>query len=139
MCTRCSKREARIGLRSCQICADSATRYRQSGRGRRNDVLWRQRNPDYGKYYNLAKVHQLTPEGFKQLWDSQQGLCALCEESLEGTAIHIDHNHACCSSTRKNCGKCRRGILHRRCNQAIGLLGDSAERCQKAADYLRRF
>lgn len=62
----------------------------------------------------------------------QGGQCAICRvdlSSLPPSAIHADHCHA--TGTQ-------RGVLCRKCNIAIGLLGDDPQRLRKAADYLER-
>ena len=71
-------------------------------------------------------------EEFEGMVKLQNGLCALCFLPL-GTDTKnwcLDHNH----ETKKN-----RGILHRKCNVGIGLLGDDVGMLEKAVAYLRRF
>jgi hypothetical protein len=66
---------------------------------------------------------------------------ALCHEPFEeGQRICADHDHNCCpaqpDATAKTCGKCIRGLLHARCNSAVGIvetLGDAVK------EYLSQF
>ena len=55
----------------------------------------------------------------------QKGLCAICEKP--GILV-LDHDHR----TKKP-----RGLIHRKCNSAIGLLGDNFELLVKAAKYIQ--
>lgn len=57
----------------------------------------------------------------------QGGKCAIC--GAEPRHLHWDHDHAT--------GKLR-SLLCPLCNRGIGQLGDSPERCDAAASYLRR-
>ena len=49
--------------------------------------------------------------------------------------LTVDHDHQCCAGA-KSCGTCVRGFLCRRCNSAIGLLGDDPHRMIAAFVYL---
>ena len=79
----------------------------------------------------LFKKYGLTAAAFDVLLESQEGRCAICRTPLvaEGCRTHVDHEHVT--------GKVR-GILCGCCNRGIGQLGDSIERVQSAADYLKR-
>lgn len=55
--------------------------------------------------------------------------CAICGGTEPGRRLAIDHDH--------DTGLVR-GLLCRKCNGAIGLLGDSADRLEAALAYLRR-
>lgn len=71
-----------------------------------------------------------TPEQFGQQFTTQGGKCALCGEAFDdtrgGKAV-ADHCHVT--------GR-RRGILHSRCNLAVGQYEKYAERCKS---YLEKF
>jgi hypothetical protein len=51
--------------------------------------------------------------------------------------LHLDHDHACCSSL-PTCGQCNRGLLCDRCNRGIGFLQDNPATLRRLADYLER-
>lgn len=79
----------------------------------------------------------ITREEFDAFLDSQNGCCAICNESFGEVAPHIDHDHACCP--RENaCGKCVRGLLCGDCNRGLGCYRDNPERLLNAALYLER-
>jgi hypothetical protein len=80
----------------------------------------------------LLQKYGLTLEQYDQMIKDQKGLCLLCHEPLfdEVRKPVVDHSH----KTEEV-----RGILHARCNTAIGMLRDSPERCRLAAEYLERF
>jgi Recombination endonuclease VII len=65
----------------------------------------------------------LTREDFDQLLEAQCCRCAMCATPFEeGQPIFIDHNHACCPTEKRSCGRCRRGLLCLRCNTALGYI-----------------
>lgn len=71
------------------------------------------------------KRYGLTPEAYDVLLEVHGGRCALCSD----TRVCVDHDHLT--------GRIR-GLLCRKCNSGLGLLGDDLNRIQAAADYLRR-
>jgi hypothetical protein len=72
---------------------------------------------------------------FTNLYEKQHGLCAICSVPLKiefglgkgGTKLCVDHNH--------QTGKVR-GLLCKRCNTGLGVLGDTAEQLNKAISYI---
>lgn len=82
---------------------------------------------------------KLTSAQYYKMLTDQDG-CAICgvESCSTGRRFAVDHDHACCPGT-KSCGECVRSLLCQRCNQAIGLLNDDADRIRRAADYLDRW
>jgi hypothetical protein len=76
----------------------------------------------------IRRAYGMSPEDFENLWDAQNGLCAICSIPLgEGYRCHIDHNHA----TNKI-----RGLLCKACNNGIGFLKDDPALLRKAAIYI---
>jgi hypothetical protein len=65
------------------------------------------------------------------------GICFACGEQTD--ALAIDHDHSCCSSSRKVCGDCVRGLLCRGCNQALGFVHDDIDRLRGLVAYLERW
>ena len=91
---------------------------------------WKLKNPSKRREYTLRQ-YGLTPEGFQELIQKQQGNCAACGEPLaDPRKTHVDHCH--------KTGKVR-GVLCLRCNTALGLLDDSPEKAERLAEYLRGF
>lgn len=80
-------------------------------------------------------AHGITDEQYQDLLVKQGGVCAICKQPE--TARHkrtgrvhnltVDHDHTT---------GVVRGLLCRRCNNAIGWLDDDYERAQAAANYL---
>jgi hypothetical protein len=67
--------------------------------------------------------------------------CPVCEGKLDSDAtgidgIAVDHDHECCSGHR-SCGKCVRGLLHKRCN--LGHLKDDPKLLHNKAAYLEKW
>lgn len=84
----------------------------------------------------LLDRYGITREQYQEKLEQQDGHCAICPATPEevGT-LCVDHDHSCCPGP-KTCGKCLRGLLCPRCNTAIGLLDDNADRMQNAAVYV---
>lgn len=60
------------------------------------------------------------------------GQCAIC--SKIGPRV-VDHDRTCCPGAR-SCTKCRRGLLCRTCNMALGLFRHSIANLEAASAYL---
>lgn len=79
----------------------------------------------------LRLNYGITMEEYEVLKESQENKCAICD--TEGTfekRLVIDHDHTTGYVRQLLCDNCNRGI---------GLLGDDANRLQKATDYLKHF
>lgn len=88
----------------------------------------RQASPSYRARklaWERAHKYNITHEAFTLLFAMQGGHCALCP----ATKVGVDHNHRT---------GCVRGLLCKKCNSGIGMLGDDLRSVQFAADYLRR-
>lgn len=86
----------------------------------------RVRQPDEGRK-NVLRNYGLTLSDYDDMFESQQGVCAICSTSQEGS-LHVDH----CHSTQVV-----RGLLCGRCNRALGLLDDDVEKFQQSINYLK--
>lgn len=75
----------------------------------------------------LKLKYNITIEQYKNLLLSQDFLCAICGTQMEEKDICIDHCHTT--------GKVR-GLLHRTCNAAIGLLKEDINILANAISYL---
>lgn len=82
-----------------------------------------------------ASVYGLPVDVIARLMD--QAECSACGVELTAESRRLDHDHSCCPG-RRSCGKCFRGVLCAGCNLALGHAGDSVERLEKLAAYLRR-
>jgi len=70
----------------------------------------------------LKHRYGITPTQYDAMLADQGGVCKICK----GDVIHhknfsVDHDHTCCPGAR-SCGKCVRGLLCIRCNNALGWL-----------------
>lgn len=85
----------------------------------------------------LIRRYNITFEDFQKLLKSQGFACAVCGSLDSGTREwSIDHDHKCCPTPAKSCGKCIRGILCGACNCGLGYFKDDPNRLQAAINYL---
>ena len=113
--------------RTCKSCSDEQRRIRKA-----EDP---EKASKDSRRWNLNRRYDMTQESFNELYESQGGLCAICEVSL-ADSMHVDHDHSCCTG-ENTCGKCVRGLLCMSCNTGLGKFRDSRELLLKAAEYLR--
>lgn len=92
--------------------------------------------------YYLKRHYGITTADYERILKDQGGGCAIChvapEESTHGSSrkyLHVDHDHSCCSAT-VSCGRCVRGLLCGRCNNAIGHFNDDRPLIRSALAYL---
>jgi hypothetical protein len=91
----------------------------------RRPTVWEEPKPTGPAKYGL------TPAQYEELWAGQDGRCAVCRSALVKAGMkscNIDHCHAT--------GRVR-GILCRRCNWGMGILGDDPDLLEAGAAYLR--
>lgn len=91
-----------------------------------------------GERRRLMRRYGLTVEQHDALLKKQGGVCAICRQpdtEKKGNLV-VDHDHQCCPKKDRSCGKCVRGLLCHKCNQAIGCLSDDVPTILRAADYL---
>lgn len=79
------------------------------------------------KKFVLKKKYGLTLEQYQQMFENQNGKCAICQEEEKGRLLPVDHDHSN--------GKVR-GLLCGNCNRGLGLFKDNKDLLQKAANYL---
>jgi len=112
----------------CKNCDKSAgTLYRK---------LHKERDRTNRKWERLNRLYGLSKEQYLNLWESQSGKCAICDNTLsEGWTKRQDKFRAVvdhCHNTRKV-----RGLLCTMCNKGVGLLGDTSNLVYKAYEYLK--
>lgn len=115
-----------------------AWREKNPGRTTKNIRAWQKRNPDRHRRNAMWTKYRIE---FDALWDFQKGLCAACGQPMvkggrKMDSVCVDHDRRCCPESG-SCGKCVRGLIHWRCNLALGHAGDSVELLRKAAAYLK--
>jgi hypothetical protein len=103
------------------------------------NAAWKERNPEQVR--ELARQQNrkrnLNSYGWSlEMWEGalkeQKNCCAVCRFPFtEGNGPCADHEHTVPPKPR--------GILHRSCNSALGMLKDSVEICESAVEYLRKW
>jgi len=79
----------------------------------------------------------ITHEQFLDMLEAQGNGCAICKtQTPDGYGWCLDHDHACCPTPARSCGKCVRAVLCGRCNSALGLIKESRETAMAMALYI---
>jgi hypothetical protein len=76
----------------------------------------------------LKQKYGISNNDYKQLQDSQENKCAICNRKQNNKRLAVDHNH--------KTGKVR-GLLCEKCNRALGMFCDDIYLLEKAATYLK--
>lgn len=83
------------------------------------------------KWRNIKNSYGLTKEQFFDMFDTQDGKCALCKKPFPGMSrneLHIDHCHET---------NIVRGLLCMQCNVGLGMLGDNEAGITQALAYVK--
>src|SRR5690242_1593712 len=132
----------------CKTCGDPVYTYNSKARGVRSfDVclvcLNTQRRANYDparqRGYSLKKRYGLTEADFQRRLAAQGGCAACGSTTTDGKYWHVDHDHSCCDTQARSCGKCIRAILCHGCNTALGNVKDDKARLVKLIAYLEGF
>ncbi len=126
LCPSCGETEVakfyqdKSGKRTNAYCRDChKTRCKERWHARSWVDRWSSRAYKYG----------VTPQFLLDLYDKQEGKCALCEaEPQTERGLHVDHCHA----TQRV-----RGLLCHGCNTGIGALKEDPKIFSKAISYLK--
>lgn len=112
----------------CKPCYNS---YQADMRAKNPEQIRKSWRKAHSKYYSTDKRRNktlrgygLTEETYNQIFDSQEGLCKICQRKLP---LVVDH----CHSSSKI-----RGLLCDRCNVGLGCFGDDVDRLRQAVVYL---
>lgn len=103
-------------LSSCRTCRSQHTKN------------WQKNNPVKYKAKQKQFKYGITPEREAALYVEQAGVCAICGTRPPGPLV-IDHDHK---------SGIIRGLLCRRCNAGLGLLGDNLTALSHALKYLKQ-
>ena len=115
-------------------------RKRDYQRKRRKDPALRRKDLAVVRRSKLKRFG-ITQEQYNEISKKQHGRCALCKKpetsKRNGRILNlaVDHDHRCCPGNQ-SCGKCIRGLLCVRCNNALGLVDDNIELLKAFIDYL---
>lgn len=115
-CRLCKNERLRLGR------LDPATRERYLARDRCRARTPGRRGARYG----------LTAEQFVELVGD-----GMCQAGCGRVGTDVDHDHGCCPSKNRACGRCVRGWLCHPCNTAEGYLR-TPEAARGLADYMER-
>jgi hypothetical protein len=92
---------------------------------------WSLRNPDKVKQQRrktrLKTKYGLTEESYAEMFNQQNGLCALCGETEPTKKLAVDHCH--------ETGKLRK-LLCTNCNTVLGKVHDNVDLLRKMVNYL---
>ena len=82
--------------------------------------------------YFLEYNHGVDWDTYIRMYESQDGNCACCGDTLDmyAKSTVLDHDHETGLA---------RSILCSRCNAAAGMVQESSERAMKLFEYLRKF
>ena len=78
----------------------------------------------------IKRTYDFTFEQYEQMYDAQNGKCAICESRIGNSRtgrLFVDH----CHTTNKV-----RGLLCSNCNHGLGQFKDSPKLLQRAIEYL---
>lgn len=98
-----------------------------SEKNRMTNKKWTDNNKDRTRAGHLKRKFGITVSEYQEMFDVQNGKCAICGKDDNGKSLSVDHNH--------NTGKVR-GLLCRKCNTGIGLFNDNISLIYKAVRYL---
>lgn len=111
--------------------AQRSKKHRAENREACNATASRYYRTPHGKakrqQYLLKHEYDLTVEQYQTMVSEQGGCCAICLRPER--RLHVDHEHST--------GRVR-GLLCKKCNMGIGLLGDSPAVLTAAAVYLEK-
>ena len=132
-----------LGRKQCATCKEwkGVTRFGISSRspdGRRGrcDDCRTELEKTEDKYLNRkAILYNTSVDRLREIYESRDGTCHSCGTPDTITAIHVDHDHACCPG-RTSCGECVRGMLCSTCNRILGLARDEVEVLNNLIAYL---
>lgn len=79
--------------------------------------------------WSLKSNYGITPAQFTQMWEEQNGVCAICCNGNNHRGLQVDHDHST--------GKVR-ALLCNSCNTALGLAKDDIGRLMEMIHYLER-
>lgn len=107
--------------------------------------VWQLANMDKVRAINTKckyKRYGITSERFEKMLVDQDNKCAICRTEFNNskryTTPHIDHDHSCCPTNLRCCGKCVRALLCGPCNQFLGRIKDNITIADNIGYYLRK-
>lgn len=108
----------------CKACRNAQNRASYRQLKARGGLTPEQKRKKRG--YMLNYCHGLTNDQYEAGYLLRGGLCDICQQQLP---LDVDHDHVT--------GRLR-GLLCRKCNNALGLFSDDTDRLKRAVDYLMK-
>lgn len=101
----------------------------------------RVRGCDRAGQYGMCNKHAVRATRFGLSWDDlatlmANGMCEAC--GFEGLDLDIHHDHSCCDTAGRSCGKCVVAYLCGPCNTSAGMVKDDPARLRALADLIER-
>ena len=102
----------------CKICTGERVKKRH------------EENPERTRNNDLKRNYGITLNEHTQMYDEQNGVCAICKNEGDGKwkKLCVDHDH--------KTGKVRQ-LLCRNCNMVLGQVGDNINILQSMIEYLQ--
>lgn len=129
----------------CRACARVKNRawaasnpnHREKNRARLADLY----RDDPRRYldYRYRSLFGIGLDVYEDMLAEQGGGCAICGHvpTADEPRLAVDHDHACCPTPKKSCGRCVRGLLCASCNHGLGRFRDRPDLLRRAAEYLQ--
>jgi len=147
VCSRCEKPKplSEFGIRKeLDLDGNPLRNFRCNPCNADYQTEYRQKNPEQytltRRKIVLRRNYHMTMEQWVALFESQGCVCAVCgadNPRSEGRWWCIDHDHSCCPTAGKSCGKCVRGIVCHPCNKGMGCFSDDPALLIKAAKFVQ--
>ncbi len=120
------------GHRKCRMCSYLDNKKRRSEDYKPKTKEERAKKITNTSIFHKVKKYGLTVEDYNQMYQEQEGSCAICGEhqSKLTQSLSVDHCHLTNDI---------RGLLCTKCNSAIGFLNDDINLVAKALDYLNKY
>ena len=84
-----------------------------------------------------TRKHNITRNEYLALLERQNGKCGFPD--CDRPPLEIDHDHRCCPTGKRSCGRCIRAVLCSKHNMALGQFADSIENLREGIEYLKNF
>ena len=103
----------------CKICTGERVKKRH------------EENPERTRNNDLKRNYGITLDEHTQMYEKQNGVCAVCEKPGDGKwkKLCVDHDH--------KTGKVRQ-LLCRNCNMILGQVDDNINHLEKLTNYLQK-
>ena len=127
---------------SCKVCTrERSKRWRESDpdHARKNQSrladLYRDEPRRYLNYRYQGR-YGISLDDYERMLSEQGGACAICRTAPNGVRLAVDHDHSCCPTKSRSCGRCVRGLLCGTCNRGLGYFRDDPKLIAAALKYL---